>query len=126
MIGRRSGMVAALLGGTAVVGLSGQVAKAADGPMSQTGDAYFMQAKAALERTLAQQPNTNRAKNVILFVGDGMGISTVTASRIFEGQQAGQDGESHVLAFEAFPYVSLSKTYSADGQVSNSAPTRRP
>ena len=27
-----------------------------------------------------------RAKNIILFVGDGMGISTVTAARILEGQ----------------------------------------
>ena len=76
-----------------------------------------------MKRTLAQQRNTNRAKNVILFVGDGMGFSTVTAARIFEGQQRGVDGESNVLAFEAFPYLAASKTYSADGQVSNSAPT---
>ena len=45
------------------------------------------------KRTLALQPNTNRAKNVILFVGDGLGVSTVTAARIFEGQQRGADGE---------------------------------
>jgi alkaline phosphatase len=29
---------------------------------------------------------------VILFLGDGMGISTVTAARIFAGQQAGGAG----------------------------------
>ena len=29
-----------------------------------------------------------RAKNVILFVGDGMGIATVTAARIFDGQSS--------------------------------------
>ena len=28
-------------------------------------------------------------KNVILFLGDGMGVSTVTAARIFEGQLMG-------------------------------------
>ena len=28
-----------------------------------------------------------RAKNVILFIGDGMGVSTLTAARIFEGQK---------------------------------------
>ena len=57
----------------------------------------------ALQRILAQQRNTNRAKNVILIVGDGMGFSTVTATRIFEGQQRGVDGEFNVLAWEAFP-----------------------
>ena len=33
------------------------------------------------------------AKNVIFFLGDGMGISTVTAARIFAGQQQGLAGE---------------------------------
>jgi alkaline phosphatase len=45
---------------------------------------------AAAKKTV---PNVKRAKNVILFVGDGMGISTITAARIFEGQQKGVDGE---------------------------------
>ncbi len=31
-----------------------------------------------------------RAKNVILFIGDGMGISTITAARIYAGQKLGQ------------------------------------
>lgn len=67
--------------------------------------------------------NTRRAKNVILFVGDGMGISTVTASRILEGQMKGKTGEENRLAFETMPYVALSKTYSWDQQTSDSAPT---
>src|SRR5262245_55000585 len=33
--------------------------------------------------------NERKAKNVILFVGDGMGISTIAASRILEGQLKG-------------------------------------
>lgn len=45
-------------------------------------------------------PNGNHAKNVILFLGDGMGISTITAARIFEGEQKGLDGELNKLAFE--------------------------
>ena len=44
------------------------------------------------------------AKNVILFLGDGMGISTITASRIFEGQTKGESGEENLLSFEEFPY----------------------
>ncbi|MBK7935291.1 MAG: alkaline phosphatase [Acidobacteria bacterium] len=64
-----------------------------------------------------------KAKNVIIFVGDGMGISTLTAARIFEGQQRGESGEENRLSFEMFPYTALSKTYSADQQTSDSAPT---
>ena len=67
--------------------------------------------------------NTRRAKNVILFVGDGMGVSTVTAARILDGQLKGKPGEENRLAFEAFPYLALSKTYSWDQQTSDSAPT---
>src|SRR6476469_10002619 len=63
------------------------------------------------------------AKNVILFLGDGMGISTVTASRIYEGQTRGESGEENLLSFEEFPYRALSKTYSTNQQTSDSAPT---
>ena len=67
--------------------------------------------------------NTRRAKNVILFVGDGMGVSTVTAARILEGQLAGKPGEENRLSFEKLPYSALAKTYSWDQQTSDSAPT---
>jgi len=65
----------------------------------------------------------NKAKNVILFIGDGMGISTLTAARIFEGQKRGESGEENRLSFEEFPFSALSKTYSANQQTSDSAPT---
>lgn len=51
--------------------------------LTQREDPYFLQAQAQLQQRLKQTPNTNRAKNVILVVGDGMGFSTVTAARIF-------------------------------------------
>lgn len=63
------------------------------------------------------------ARNVILFVGDGMGIATVTAARILDGQQRGGAGEDNVLSFERFPSTALSKTYSIDMQVAESAGT---
>jgi len=68
-------------------------------------------------------PRKGVAKNVILFLGDGMGISTITASRIFEGQQRGESGEENRLSFENFPYRALSETYSVNQQTSDSAPT---
>ncbi len=64
-----------------------------------------------------------KAKNVILFVGDGMGITTLTAARIMEGQMRGESGEENRLSFEQFPFVALSKTYSVNQQTSDSAPT---
>ena len=60
---------------------------------------------------------------MILFLGDGMGISTITAARILEGQMKGKTGEENRLAFESLPYTALSKTYSWDQQTSDSAPT---
>ena len=63
------------------------------------------------------------AKNVILFIGDGMGVSTVTATRIFDGQSRGETGEENTLSFEKFPHVALVKTYNTNQQVSDSAGT---
>lgn len=76
-----------------------------------------------LKRALQNVPNENRAKNVILFVGDGMGISTITAARIFDGQLRNESGEENVLAFEEFPYLALAKTYNTNQQVPDSAGT---
>ena len=45
------------------------------------------------------------AKNVILFIGDGMGVSTITAARIFDGQSKGMQGEENELSFERFPFA---------------------
>ncbi|MEP3422373.1 MAG: alkaline phosphatase [Erythrobacter sp.] len=64
-----------------------------------------------------------RAQNVILFVGDGMGISTITAARIYAGQKQGQTGEEYVLPFENFDNVALVKTYNINAQVPDSAGT---
>jgi len=76
-----------------------------------------------IESAKRLSPHNARAKNVILFVGDGMGISTVTAARILEGQLAGRPGEENRLSFENMPYAALSKTYSWDQQTADSAPT---
>lgn len=64
-----------------------------------------------------------RAKNVILFVGDGMSLTTVAAARILDGQRAGGAGEDHRLSWEHFPHTALSKTYNTDAQTPDSAGT---
>jgi len=84
--------------------------------------AFEVQHRAATDAD--QVPDTFRqAKNVILFVGDGMGISTVTTARILEGQQRGESGEENSLFFESFPYTGLAKTYSVNMQAPDSAST---
>lgn len=40
-----------------------------------------------------------------------MGLSTITAGRIFKGQQQGQSGEEGYLTFEKFPTVGLLKVH---------------
>ena len=68
-------------------------------------------------------PNISTARNVILFIGDGMGVTTVTAARIFDGQSKGMLGEENVLPFETFPHVALIKTYAINQMVADSAAT---
>lgn len=107
----------------AAVALTSQAALAQQA-VRQAADSYFVSAQQELFSKLAQQPNTGRARNVILFVVDGLSVPTITAARILEGQQRGVDGESNVLAFERLlPYTALSKTYTHDAQVADSAPT---
>eukprot|EP00057_Strongylocentrotus_purpuratus_P020492 XP_011674966.1 PREDICTED: alkaline phosphatase, placental-like [Strongylocentrotus purpuratus] len=86
-------------------------------------DFWNSQARSSIEQALGLEVNTKPAKNVIVFVGDGMDVSTVVSSRIRQGQQAGVEGVSNVLAWDAFPHGGLVKTYSTDAQAADSAST---
>jgi len=90
--------------GTAIAGLLAAAIAAADGrPAATAGDG-------------GQEPR-RRARNVIFFVGDGMGVSTVTAARVFSVGVGAQ------LVVDQFPYTALSRTYSEDAITPDSAPT---
>lgn len=91
-------------------------------PDSQTSSPWYTDAQSKLANKQAQRPG-EKAKNVILFVGDGMGVSTLTAARILEGQQQGKSGEEGYLSFESFPFSALVKTYNIDAQTPDSAGT---
>ncbi|UTA48906.1 alkaline phosphatase [Simiduia sp. 21SJ11W-1] len=90
---------------------------------TESPEQWYADGQAAIAAAIALKPNTRQAKNVILFVGDGMGISTITATRIFDGQSRGESGEENVLAWEALPFVALSKTYNTNLQTPDSAGT---
>jgi alkaline phosphatase len=70
-----------------------------------------------------QHAYPKKAKNIILFIGDGMNISTITAARILEGQNRGEYGEENQLSFDKFPQTALSKTYNTNLQTPDSAGT---
>lgn len=103
---------------TALMLLTTQASAQTDGE-----NPYYSAAQTELKTKLAVQPNTAKARNIIIFVGDGMGVSTTTAARILAGQEAGTDGEAYVMAMDALPFSGLVKTYSHDSQVADSAPT---
>ncbi|OON60604.1 alkaline phosphatase [Massilia sp. KIM] len=63
----------------------------------------------------ASQALEPRAKNIIFFLGDGMGMNTLTAARIYA---VGEDGE---LAIDKLPESAFVKTFSNDAQVTDSA-----
>lgn len=94
-------------------------------PEQQINNLWFQDGQKAMsnKQEVLSLTKPGDAKNVILFVGDGMGISTLTAARILQGQLAGQSGEENYLSFERFPFVGLSKTYNTDQQTPDSAGT---
>ena len=94
-------------------------------PQSQKDSSWYSAAQTKLTTKTAQAQATQatKAKNVILFVGDGMGISTLTAARILQGQRNNQSGEEGYLSFEEFPYSAQVKTYNVDAQTPDSAGT---
>jgi alkaline phosphatase len=70
------------------------------------------------------------AKNVIFFLGDGMGPVTVTAARIYKGEKqlAAAPGslvtaERAKLTMQSLAYAARVKTFSNDGQTTDSAPS---
>nr|XP_021532563.1 LOW QUALITY PROTEIN: alkaline phosphatase, placental-like [Aotus nancymaae] len=90
-------------------------------------DFWNRQAAEALDAAKKLQPAHTAAKNLILFLGDGMGVSTVTVARILKGQKKDKLGPETPLAMDRFPYVALSKcnTNPRNRVVSVMKPARR-
>jgi len=92
-----------------------------------------------LEELMKAEQNAKKeevVKNIIIFVGDGMSIPTVTAARIMKTQLCSEDdtcqaatrkisteGNSGELSWESFPHLGHSKTYSVTRMVPDSAAT---
>ncbi|XP_020805154.1 alkaline phosphatase [Drosophila serrata] len=120
-----------LVGGTVSKAREGNIidpnalGKRGSGPEEEKNAQFWYDlAYEELARKLEQpQPDKRKAKNLIMFLGDGMSLSTVAAARIHKGQLKGNPGEEDSLSFEKFPYTGLSKTYCSNAQVPDSACT---
>ncbi len=88
-----------------------------------TSNSWYKEGSTRIANVVSDTPVKGKAKNIILFVGDGMGVSTVTAARILDGQRKGMTGEENQLSFGKFPFAGLSKTYNVDAQTPDSAGT---
>ena len=70
----------------------------------EEGQEYWHQVN--LEQLFKSQKltmNENVAKNVIIFIGDGMGVSTITAARWLKAKEKTVKN----LVFDKFPYSAL-------------------
>ncbi|OQV19073.1 Alkaline phosphatase, tissue-nonspecific isozyme [Hypsibius exemplaris] len=90
---------------------------------SQDADFWKKQAENLIQDHLSVKPNTKIAKNIILFIGDGLSLATATAARIYDGQRHGTTGEENNLIFERLDHTALIKTYCTNKQVADSACT---
>ena len=74
-------------------------------------DAAFYREKGLrdLKKALKAPRFEGKAKNIIVFVGDGLGVSTHTMSRIYKGQKKGRSGEEESLVWEDWDYSGLIK-----------------
>ena len=89
-------------------------------PDGETAQWWYLNGAA---EAAARGAMAGKAKNVIVFLGDGMSLTTVAAARILEGQQKGAAGEENLLSWERFPATAFSKTYNTNSQTPDSAGT---
>ncbi|XP_052862631.1 membrane-bound alkaline phosphatase-like [Anopheles cruzii] len=78
---------------------------------------WFEQGQETLVRKLGETHNTNHAKNVIFFIGDGMSSQTSAATRMYLGNEA------NTLSFEHFKDTGTVRTYCVNRQVPDSSCT---
>ncbi|EDV26294.1 Alkaline phosphatase, tissue-nonspecific isozyme [Trichoplax sp. H2] len=108
--------------GVAILFMLLAIANAQD-TKTQVNNPWFTEGIKMLEEKLNYKPIKKAGNSVILFIGDGMSLTTVTAARIYQGQRDGKSGEEGQLSWEHYPHTGLAKTYNIDYQVPDSAGT---
>lgn len=78
--------------------------KAPLGPLAERKEKFWIDnGQNQLKQRLEMSQNKNIAKNIIIFIGDGMSLATQMATRAYLGN------ENIYLSFEKFPYTGLSR-----------------
>lgn len=116
-----SGFLGGMLGGLWLALVSISVV-AGNAPPEESPAGWYADGERLISRR-REQHGSSPARNLILFLGDGMSLATVTAARILEGQLNGRTGEENLLHFETFPHTALAKTYNTNQQIPDSAGT---
>ena len=75
----------------------------------ENAEFWLARGDAELESALSLTPNTNLARNIIIMIGDGMSLPTVTAARVYKAQQQKREFTSTKLAWETLDYAGFSK-----------------
>ena len=101
---------------------SSSISSASSAPASSSSSAPASSSASSEPVTSSSSESSSSAapvakKNVLFFLGDGMGITTLTAMRIYEAGEAGS------ITIDTLPESAFVRTYSADGQVTDSAPS---
>lgn len=88
------------------------------GPIEEWKQDFWMSnGQKLLDQKLRQKMNTKKAKNLVIFIGDGMGLPSLMATRSYIGDVKVE------LSFEKFSHTGLAKTYCINYQVPDSACT---
>ena len=88
------------------------------GPVEENPKEFWIsKAEKLLDQKLNVRLNTNRAKNIVIMIGDGMGLSSQMAARSYIKDV------NYELSFEKFPFSGLAKIYCVNYQVPDSAST---
>lgn len=90
-----------------------------DGPddFTKSTEFYIDKGKQFVANQLKAPVREGVAKNIVMFLGDGMSVTTLAATRMYMGD------EEISLSFEKFPFLGMVKTYCVDKQVPDSACT---
>lgn len=105
-----------VLAATAIVSIlgdyyhpAGPAARIAVNLLETDPNYWINQAQATLKTRIHGTKPAGKARNVIMFLGDGMSVPTLAAARTLLGQNKGGTGEEAQLSFETFPTVGMSK-----------------
>ncbi|CAH0401074.1 unnamed protein product [Chilo suppressalis] len=88
-----------------------------------TAQYWYEEARGAIRKRQVRDQRRSVARNLVMFLGDGMSVPTLAAARTLLGQRQGNTGEEAKLSFENFPSVGLAKTYCVNQQIPDSACT---